>query len=563
MEAGQADVSNALQRAQSKSVSQQLTLDLDRISLQLDRLQNLGGDLAASLKNLVPGLPSETAADWPAATAAFHRADNSWSTAHQTSKATLTRSVAREHSRLSTSSSPKMPRWSWLVALLPIVLIWGVRPIRRLERLATTGTSSPLTLTNVEASLGQTLERLRNEVARLQAQNEEFSADLSRLTVTSRRQERDAALFRIYTDNLVDNLRSGIVVTDPGGTITSYNLTARLLLELGDSTQGTAIAETCLYEALQESSTNASRTLTTILESRQPARFEGITILRDGKECLLDLRIVPYLDESGSPRGLLWVADDITESVQMKNQLIATEHMATVGRISAQVAHEIRNPLSAIGLNAELLDDEFSEGLKDPARTEARQLLSAIANEIERLNEITEGYLQLARMPRPKIQSCDLNALVTDFLAMSRPEFKNNNIQIEIRLSPESTITSADPGQVRQALLNVVKNSMEAMSNGGSIRVETSLTEAQCNIHIVDDGPGIPEEQLHRVFEPFYSTKTAGTGLGLSLTQQILTDHGGKITVEANRPSGTHVCLALPRLTDKPNEQKSTSPESA
>ena len=237
--------------------------------------------------------------------------------------------------------------------------------------------------------------------------------------------------------------------------------------------------------------------------------------------------------------------------------------MAAVGRISAQVAHEIRNPLSAIGLNAELLDEEFMLGLEGKAQTEARQLLSAIAREIERLNEITEGYLQLARMPRPRIQSCDLNTLVTDFIAMSRPEFKNNQIEIELRLATESPLTQSDPGQIRQALLNVVRNSMEAMPEGGTIRVETLLSSTACRIVVEDNGPGIPDTELHRVFEPFYSTKSAGTGLGLSLTQQILADHGGHIDVESNTPRGARVSLSLPRLTDGTNEQKSTSETTA
>lgn len=558
MEAGNADVSMALQSAQSKSDSEQLTLDLDRFALQLDRLQGLAGKVETSLGDLLPTQQTELPSSWPEATASFHRSDNGWTSALNTAKATLTRALAREQTRVGHQTLLKFPKWSWLALFMPLLLAWAIIPIRRIEKLAKTGQASKIPLTETETRLGDLLLSLRQESRRLESQNVELSAELARLSVTSRRQERDAALLRIYTDNLVDNLRSGIVVTDPAGTVTSYNLTARKLLEFEESAQGTKVQSTALYRALEKSTTSAAQTLATILESGKPARFEGITLLSGEREALLDLRVVPYLDESGSPRGLLWVADDITESVQMKNQLIATEHMATVGRISAQVAHEIRNPLSSIGLNAELLDEEFSLGLEDPARTEARQLLSAIANEIERLNEITEGYLQLARMPRPKIQECDLNTLVTDFIAMSRPEFKINQVQVELSLSASAPLTRADPGQVRQALLNVVRNSMEAMTSGGNIRVETQIQGPTSKIHILDDGPGIPAELRHRIFEPFYSTKQAGTGLGLSLTQQILADHGGTISVAANEPCGTRVTLSLPNLTDQPKEQKST-----
>ncbi len=563
MEAGQADLSAALQKAQANSPSEQLTLDLDRLALQFDRLQDLGDKVATALTTLVPTQQLEQAPLWSETTANFHRNESAWLIAHQTAKATLTRAYAREQLRLTTPEKQSIPYWAWALLLLPWLLWWSVNPIKGLARLAETGIAAPSPSTQIEKQLANLLTTLKAEVSQLQDKNTELTTELARASATNRRQERDSALLKLYTDNLVDNLRSSITVTDPGGSITSFNLRARQLLQLNEESRGLDISITTLYASLQESTADADQTLKTILENGQPAHFEGITIQGGEREILLDLRVVPYLDESGSPRGLLWVADDITESVQMKNQLIATEHMATVGRISAQVAHEIRNPLSAIGLNAELLDEEFMLGLEGQSQTEARQLLSAIAREIERLNEITEGYLQLARMPRPKIQSCDLNTLVTDFIAMSRPEFKNKQIDIHLRLATESPLTQSDPGQVRQALLNVVRNSMEAMPEGGNIIVETTLEASLCTIVITDDGPGIPQEEIHRVFEPFYSTKSSGTGLGLSLTQQILTDHGGSIQVEVHSPRGTRVSLLLPRLTDGPNEQKSTSETAA
>lgn len=563
MEAGQADLSAALQNAQASSPSEQLTLDLDRLSIQFDRLQALSVKVADSLTAFIPNQQTETSPTWSAIAAQFHRNESAWRTAYQTTKATLTRAIAREQLRITSPAKKDIPSWAWAGLLLPWLLLWGIGPLRSLSSLAQTEVPNPKPKTMTEEKIGRSMKSLRDEVGRLQSLNNEVSAELSKVTATSRRQERDAALLKLYTDNLVDNLRSAITVTDPSGSITSFNLRARQLFQLDEASPSQDIANTSLYSALEASTASASKTLTTILENGQLAHFEGITVQGPQTEVLLDLRVVPYLDESGSPRGLLWVADDITESVEMKNQLIATEHMATVGRISAQVAHEIRNPLSAIGLNAELLDEEFMLGLEGTSQKEARQLLSAIANEIERLNEITEGYLQLARMPRPKIQACDLNTLVTDFIAMSRPEFKNNQIELVLRLASESPLTRSDPGQVRQALLNVVRNSMEAMPEGGTIVVETCLTQWDCTIIIADDGPGIPEAEIHRVFEPFYSTKSSGTGLGLSLTQQILADHGGTITVEAKASRGTKVTLLLPRLTDGINEQKSTSKISA
>ncbi|MEO1174256.1 MAG: ATP-binding protein, partial [Myxococcota bacterium] len=256
---------------------------------------------------------------------------------------------------------------------------------------------------------------------------------------------------------------------------------------------------------------------------------------------LVDIAIAPYLDERGAARGLLWVVDDVTENVETKNRLLAAERLAAVGRLSAQVAHEIRNPLSAIGLNAELLEDELGN------EAEARALLRAIAGEIERLTEVTEGYLQLTRNPEPHATLTDVNASVRDLLSMLGPELRTHAITIRVELDDRTTHAWVDPGQLRQALLNVLRNAREAMPQGGEIAIRTGQDGALVFIEVNDSGPGVPASDRKRVFEPFYTTKPEGTGLGLSLTQQILREQHGDIELNDAPNGGTQVRLYLPQ----------------
>ncbi len=348
-----------------------------------------------------------------------------------------------------------------------------------------------------------------------------------------RREEQELALLRIYNENLVNSLRSAVVVTDLDGTISGFNRAARALLT---PEPGASILEHRVGRSLQEELPHGQDLLTRARE--EPLRTSALRL----DDRVIDLAVVPYLDESGAARGFLWVVDDITETVETKNRLLAAERLAAVGRLSAQVAHEIRNPLSAIGLNAELLEEE----LESPDPQEARALLRAIANEIERLTEVTEGYLQLTRMPDPHAEGTDLHDSLRDLLSMLTPELRAHGIEVKLELHARDAMAWVDPGQLRQALLNVIRNAREAMPEGGTITLRNGRENGYAFIEIEDEGPGIPEDVRERVFEPFFTTKPEGTGLGLSLTRQFVREQRGDIRLDASAQGGARVRILLP-----------------
>src|SRR5438309_44121 len=217
--------------------------------------------------------------------------------------------------------------------------------------------------------------------------------------------------------------------------------------------------------------------------------------------------------------------------------LLRSERLAAIGRIAAQITHEIRNPLSSISLNAEELGERAPQ---------ARELCDAIVREVDRLTGITEEYLRFARLPKPQLQRADANDIVRELLEFVRPELDSAGVSLELSLSPELPRVHADVAQLRQLLLNLLRNAREAMSGGGSLRVTTRATKATVEIEVRDSGPGIPAERLARIFDPFFTTKERGTGLGLAMAQEIAQEHGGQLVCDSVPGRGTAFTLRLP-----------------
>ena len=227
--------------------------------------------------------------------------------------------------------------------------------------------------------------------------------------------------------------------------------------------------------------------------------------------------------------------------------LVRNERLATVGRMAAQVAHEVRNPLMSIGLNTELLDEEVAGLNASPsAREESHALLQAIQREVERLTEVTENYLTLARLPDPELGSGRVEDVLEDLLLFQGEELSRAGIAVNFEPDEDLPEVRADTNQLRQAFMNLVRNAAEAMSGGGELTVGAKRQGGDVEVSFSDTGPGVPEEERDRIFDPLYSTKPDGTGLGLAVTRQILETHGGAIRCEGKLGGGTVFVVRLP-----------------
>ncbi|HWL89031.1 MAG TPA: ATP-binding protein, partial [Polyangiaceae bacterium] len=212
-------------------------------------------------------------------------------------------------------------------------------------------------------------------------------------------------------------------------------------------------------------------------------------------------------------------------------QALSNERLAAIGKMAAHVTHEIRNPLSSIGLNIELLEEELlARG--DGARVESRALLQAIAREVQRLEHLSEEYLRLARLPSPRMEAEDIAGAVNEVVAFSRAEMDRADCRVRVDISEKLPPALFDEAQIRQALLNLLRNAREAMPQGGDIDVIVRAEGMSVVVRVNDRGGGIPDEIRPRVFDPFFSTKGEGTGLGLAITRQIVVAHGGTVTAE-------------------------------
>ena len=227
---------------------------------------------------------------------------------------------------------------------------------------------------------------------------------------------------------------------------------------------------------------------------------------------------------------------------EREEEKLRAARLAMVGKMAAQIAHEVRNPLSSIGLNTELLEDELGENA-----IEARELCRAIHNEVNRLTEVTETYLGL-RGGKPKLAKESLNAIIDDLVGFVRNDLATRHVELETRLAPEDPAGYVDANQIRQCLINLVRNAADAVSikGGGHVVLRTRGERDHVEIEVEDDGVGIASELLPRLFDPFFSTKEGGNGLGLALTQQIIRDHGGEIQVTSRVGRGTTFTLSVP-----------------
>ncbi|MCA9673531.1 MAG: HAMP domain-containing protein [Myxococcales bacterium] len=256
-----------------------------------------------------------------------------------------------------------------------------------------------------------------------------------------------------------------------------------------------------------------------------------------------------------SERGPAEVADLAREFNVMaraiedrERELVRSERLAAVGKMAAMITHEVRNPLSSIALNTELLGDELDQ-LPEGKAAEARTLCRAITNEVDRLTAITEEYLAFARLPKPRLAAEQLNQVASALALFVREDLAARGVALDLELADDLPRALADEGQLRQSLLNLVRNAAEAMGEGGGRIVMATRPGgdgATVEIEVRDDGPGIPSEVRARLFDPFVSTKEGGTGLGLALTHQIVREHGGEIRVTSEPGQGASFVVALP-----------------
>ena len=255
-----------------------------------------------------------------------------------------------------------------------------------------------------------------------------------------------------------------------------------------------------------------------------------------------------------------------------QGRLLQAEQLATIGQMSTKISHEVRNPLSSISLNLELLEDELG-ALPDGRRSEVGHLVKSMRSQVDVLSAVTEGYLRFARLPKARLETGSLAPVIEVFADFVREELRARKVDLFVKVEEGLPLLRLDAGQIRQALLNLTRNAAESMPGGGAIRIEARLSAESrgageqrsrgeggnaprhpsspiplphVEITVTDTGVGIPAGELEQVFEPFFTNKEGGTGLGLPISRQIILDHGGTLRCESVPGVGTTFRLTLP-----------------
>jgi signal transduction histidine kinase len=237
------------------------------------------------------------------------------------------------------------------------------------------------------------------------------------------------------------------------------------------------------------------------------------------------------------------ILSDLTDRRRAEEMALLSQKYKTMAEISAGVAHEIRNPLNAIAMNVQRLRLEFSPAPDE--RAEYDEFIGIVLAEVERLNRIVEQFLRLARFPDPRFRSASLPGLVRETLEFMSPEIKSREVSLDLQLdaAPEFLF---DPDQIGQVLTNLTRNALDSMTGGGSLDIQGENAETHYRVSLTDSGPGIPQAEAERIFEPFFSTRPGGLGLGLAIVQRIVNEHGGSVRLENPPGGGARFIFALP-----------------
>lgn len=248
----------------------------------------------------------------------------------------------------------------------------------------------------------------------------------------------------------------------------------------------------------------------------------------------------------GTPAGAVLILRDVTRERQNEAESIESERLRAVTLLAAGVAHEIGNPLNSLHIHLQLIRRQAG-ALPPEHRAEMEELAGIAMREVERLDGIITEFLQAVRPVKPRLESTQFAEVLSKALEFLRPELSDRRVLVESEIPSDLPTVRVDRGQIRQLLFNLIKNAAEAMSNGGVLRVTAAATDRMVRVSLRDTGTGMTAEQIGRVFEPYYTTKPGGSGLGMMIVQRIVRDHGGELEIHSEPGRGTCVTVCLPR----------------
>lgn len=349
--------------------------------------------------------------------------------------------------------------------------------------------------------------------------------------------ERELALYTQhkklleFNQNMINSNRNGIIITDENGVISSINDSASFIFNLVDKNLiGQPISDIHLVGGY----------FRTVLQEVKKMENIEITCSANKQTYYFIADIVPIFDLNNKLIGALGQFHDFTERHQLEQQVIVNEKFSAIGKLSAGLAHEIRNPLTPIMGFIDILK-------KQHHNAETSWYYDIIHDELHRIKHLVDTFVITAKSEAPSKRQINIIELIQQTVNLMESEGNLKNVQFDLTQIPnEDILLLVDPSQLKQVFINLFQNAMDVMTNGGIISLSTSVTDKEVKINIEDNGVGMSNEELQQLFTPFFTTKDDGIGLGLSVCYRIIKNHKGTITVQSTKGIGTTFTITLP-----------------
>jgi PAS domain S-box-containing protein len=347
---------------------------------------------------------------------------------------------------------------------------------------------------------------------------------------------QELARERGFFETVFHALQEGVLVLDGTGRIRFANRATEQLLGIPPSSVGQPISRFLRGP-------DWSILLSPAAEDRSQAMAREIEV-RYPSPRFLSLYGVPLA--GGEERGAVLIVRDVTRERRKEATSLESERLRAITLLAGGIAHEIGNPLNSLTIHLQLMRRELG-ALPETAQKTMEDLLGVATREVERLDGILHQFLRAVRPVAPRLESAAPEVLLEETVDFLRQEITDRNVLVEVECEGPLPSIRVDRDQIRQAFFNIIKNAAEAMPGGGVLRISMTSDDRMVAIHFRDSGAGIAPDSLGRIFDPYYTTKAEGSGLGMMIVQRVLRDHGGEIDIRSEPGRGTHLTLFLPR----------------